>query len=70
MERRVLARLIKTRKPNAAVRAIDEKLRRLWVSALQSKLFNDVLARRHVVGAAHGSAFERRERRHPVGAAA
>ena len=31
---------------NAAVRAIDEKLRRLWVSALQSKLFNDVLARR------------------------
>lgn len=46
MERRVLARLNKTRKPNAAVRAIDEKLRRLWVSALQSKLFNDVAARR------------------------
>ena len=46
MERRVLARLIKTGKPGAAVRAIDERLRRLWVSALQSKLFNEVLARR------------------------
>jgi tRNA pseudouridine13 synthase len=46
MERRVLARLIKTKKPGSAVRAIDEKLRRLWVSALQSKLFNEVLARR------------------------
>jgi tRNA pseudouridine13 synthase len=46
MERRVLARLIKTGKPNAAVRAIDERLRRLWVSALQSQIFNDVLARR------------------------
>ncbi len=46
MERRVLARLMKTKKPNAAVRAIDEKLRRLWVSALQSRLFNDVCARR------------------------
>jgi tRNA pseudouridine13 synthase len=46
MERRVLARLIKTKKPGSAIRAIDEKLRRLWVSALQSKLFNDVLAQR------------------------
>jgi tRNA pseudouridine13 synthase len=46
MERRVLARLIKTKKPGSAVRAIDEKLRRLWVSALQSKLFNEVLTRR------------------------
>jgi tRNA pseudouridine13 synthase len=46
MERRVLARLMKTGKPSAAVRAIDEKLRRLWVSALQSRLFNDVVARR------------------------
>ena len=46
MERRVLARLMKTHKPASAVRAIDEKLRRLWVSALQSRLFNDVVARR------------------------
>jgi tRNA pseudouridine13 synthase len=46
MERRVLQRLIKTGKPGAAVRAIDEKLRRLWVSALQSRIFNEVLARR------------------------
>lgn len=46
MERRILARLIKTGRPPAAVRAIDEKLRRLWVSALQSRLFNEVVARR------------------------
>ena len=46
MERRVLARLMKSHRPSSAVHAIDEKLRRLWVSALQSKLFNDVLARR------------------------
>ena len=46
MERRVLARLIKTKKPGSAVRAIDERLRKLWVSALQSKLFNDVLIQR------------------------
>ena len=46
MERRVLARLIKAKKPGSAVRAIDEKLRRLWVSALQSRLFNEVLTQR------------------------
>jgi tRNA pseudouridine13 synthase len=46
MERRVLARLIKTGKPNAAVREVDERLRRLWVSALQSQIFNVVLTRR------------------------
>jgi tRNA pseudouridine13 synthase len=46
MERRILARLMKTHKPAAAVRAIDEKIRRLWVSALQSKVFNDVLSAR------------------------
>lgn len=46
LERRILARLIKTGKSGAAVKAIDQKLRRLWVSALQSKLFNDVVARR------------------------
>ncbi len=46
MERRVLARLMKTHRPSAAVHAIDEKIRRLWVSALQSRMFNEVLARR------------------------
>ncbi len=46
MERRILHRFIRTGKPIAAVKAIDEKLRRLWVSALQSALFNAVLARR------------------------
>jgi tRNA pseudouridine13 synthase len=46
MERRVLARLMKTHRPGAAVGAVDEKVRRLWVSALQSKVFNDVVARR------------------------
>lgn len=46
MERRILARYIKTGKPVAAVKAIDERLRRLWVSAVQSRLFNAVVARR------------------------
>lgn len=46
MERRVLHRMIKTGKPAAAVKSIDEKLRRLWVSALQSSLFNEVVAER------------------------
>ena len=46
MERRVLARLMKTHRPAAAVHAIDERIRRLWVSALQSRIFNDVLGRR------------------------
>jgi tRNA pseudouridine13 synthase len=46
LERRILARLMKTGKPGQAVRAIDEKLRRLWVSALQSRLFNEVIAQR------------------------
>ncbi|MDP9173785.1 MAG: tRNA pseudouridine(13) synthase TruD [Planctomycetota bacterium] len=46
MERRILARFIKTRKPGAGVRAVDERLRRLWVSALQSELFNQTVARR------------------------
>ncbi len=46
LERRILARLIKTGKPGLAVRAIDERLRRLWVSALQSRLFNEVVRQR------------------------
>ncbi len=46
MERRVLHRLMKTHRPGAAVRVVDEKLRRLWVSALQSRIFNEVTAER------------------------
>jgi tRNA pseudouridine13 synthase len=46
MERRVLARLIKTKKPSAAARSVDHKLCRLWVSALQSRMFNEVVAKR------------------------
>ncbi|MCY2950693.1 MAG: tRNA pseudouridine(13) synthase TruD [Planctomycetota bacterium] len=46
MERRVLARLIKTGNPSIAVRTVDENLRRLWVSALQSDLFNEIVAHR------------------------
>jgi tRNA pseudouridine13 synthase len=46
MERRILARFMKTQKHGQAVRAIDERLRRLWVSALQSRIFNDVLVQR------------------------
>ena len=46
LERRVLARLIKTHRPSAAIHAVDDPLRRLWVSALQSRAFNDVLSRR------------------------
>jgi tRNA pseudouridine13 synthase len=50
MERRILARFIKTGKPVPAVRAIDERLRRLWVNAAQSWMFNQVLARRMEAG--------------------
>jgi tRNA pseudouridine13 synthase len=46
MERRILARLIKTRSATAAVRAVDQRIRRLWISALQSDLFNQVVAKR------------------------
>jgi tRNA pseudouridine13 synthase len=46
VERRALHQLIKTGRPGRAVRVVDEKLRRLWVSAIQSHLFNQVLARR------------------------
>ncbi len=46
MERRVLARLMKTHRPGAAVRAVDDKVRRLWISALQSRVFNAVVAQR------------------------
>ncbi|HEX8916458.1 MAG TPA: tRNA pseudouridine(13) synthase TruD [Humisphaera sp.] len=46
LERRILARFIKTERPAAAVRLVEDRVTRLWVSALQSKVFNDVLARR------------------------
>jgi tRNA pseudouridine13 synthase len=46
MERRVLARLMKSGRPASAIRAIDQRVRRLWISALQSQLFNEVLAAR------------------------
>jgi tRNA pseudouridine13 synthase len=42
----VLHRLIKSHRPSSAVWAIDEKLRRLWVSALQSRIFNEIVERR------------------------
>jgi len=46
MERRILAGLNKTQNPRAAVGKIDQRLRRLWISALQSSFFNQVVARR------------------------
>jgi tRNA pseudouridine13 synthase len=46
MERRIMARFIKTERPAAAVRAVEERIRRLWISALQSELFNQVVAKR------------------------
>lgn len=45
-ERRILHRLLKSGKAAVALRLVDEKIRRLWVSALQSQLFNQVLAKR------------------------
>lgn len=46
LERRILSRFMKTKSAEAAVGAVDQKLRKLWISALQSQLFNEVLARR------------------------
>jgi tRNA pseudouridine13 synthase len=46
MERRLVARFAKTRRPGATVRGIEPRLRRLWISALQSRVFNEVLRRR------------------------
>jgi tRNA pseudouridine13 synthase len=46
MERRVLHRLSKTGSHAKAAQLIDPKLRRLWNSAVQSRLFNDVVAAR------------------------
>jgi tRNA pseudouridine13 synthase len=46
MERRVLARFIKTGKAGPALKAVDHRLTRLWVSAVQSWMFNQVLSQR------------------------
>ena len=46
MERRALARLSKTSNPYQAVMAVDMPVRRLWVTALQSRIFNEILAQR------------------------
>lgn len=46
MERRVLARFIKTGSAHKAQMLIEPKLRRLWMSALQSRVFNDVVTAR------------------------
>ncbi len=46
MERRALARFIKTGRPGAAVRVVDQHIRNLWVTALQSHLFNEVCGHR------------------------
>jgi len=45
-QRRALAAYKKRRKAAAAVAAIDKRMKRLFVSAFQSRIFNDVLARR------------------------
>ncbi|MHC4295149.1 MAG: tRNA pseudouridine(13) synthase TruD, partial [Planctomycetota bacterium] len=45
-QRRALAAYKKKHRPQAALRAIDKRMRRLFVSAFQSAIFNDVLARR------------------------
>ncbi|MGD0387722.1 MAG: tRNA pseudouridine(13) synthase TruD [Tepidisphaeraceae bacterium] len=46
MERRILARFIKSKNPASAVRTVDQRIRRLCISALQSDFFNQVVARR------------------------
>lgn len=45
-ERAVLRRLVRTGDPRQAVRALDRRLKRLYVSAYQSYLFNKLLAQR------------------------
>ena len=45
-QRRSLSAYKKRHKPGAAIAAIDKRLRRLFVSAFQSEVFNDILARR------------------------
>ena len=43
IERRVLARFINTGSAKKALQLVEPKLKRLWVSALQSRMFNDVV---------------------------
>lgn len=45
-ERRTLHRLIETASAEKALRALDQRTRKLWVSALQSRVFNAVVADR------------------------
>jgi tRNA pseudouridine13 synthase len=45
-ERRILARFIKTKNAGTAMRLVEERIRRLCISALQSDVFNEVVARR------------------------
>ena len=45
-ERKALAAYKKKRRPGAALAAIDKRMKRFYVSALQSEIFNDVLTRR------------------------
>ncbi len=45
-QRRALAAFRKKRRPADAVRATDKRMKRLFVSAFQSEIFNDVLAAR------------------------
>ena len=46
MERRILARFINTSSAGKALSLLEPRLRRLWLSALQSRVFNDVVAER------------------------
>jgi len=45
-ERKALAAYKKKRRPGAALAAIDKRIKRLYVSAFQSEIFNRVLSRR------------------------
>lgn len=46
VELKTLIRFVKTGNAEAAAHSIEERIWRLWVSALQSRMFNDVVARR------------------------
>jgi tRNA pseudouridine13 synthase len=45
-ERRALAAIKRSGKPGLAIAAIDKRMRRLYVSAFQSEIFNEVLSQR------------------------
>jgi tRNA pseudouridine13 synthase len=46
MERRILARYINTSSAGKALQLLEPRLRRLWLSALQSRVFNEVVSER------------------------